>query len=90
VAEPGQPAHAEGVERKRGLVSGKRGRKAEEQQLDAAQEAGIKRLICRHMPDALGLAFALWSRAAVQALTLRQCGVRLTVRTTGTYLARRG
>src|SRR6185312_3717554 len=51
-----------------GLVSGKRGRKPDEQKLlDATQEAAIKRLICRHMPDDLGLDFALWSREAVRA-----------------------
>jgi transposase len=76
---------------KKGLVSGKRGRKPDEQRLlDAAQEAEIKRLICRHMPDELGLDFALWSRAAVCVLMRRQYGVHLAVRTTGTYLARWG
>jgi transposase len=76
---------------KKGLVSGKRGRRPNEQRLlDATQEAAIKRLIRRHMPDELGLDFALWSRAAVQALIRRQYGVRLAVRTTGTYLARWG
>src|ERR1700757_4096154 len=75
---------------KKGLVSGKRGRKPDEQRLlDATQEAAIKRLICRHMPDELGLEFALWSRDAVRALIRRQYGVRL-VRTTGKYLARWG
>src|SRR3954467_8557695 len=74
-----------------GLVSGKRGRKPDEQRrLTTAQETEIKRLICRHMPDELGLDFALWSRDAVRALIRRQCGVRLAVRTTGTYLARWG
>jgi transposase len=76
---------------KKGLASGKRGRMPDEQRLlDATQERAIKRLICRHMPDELGLDFALWSRAAVQALIRRQYGVRLAVRTTGTYLARWG
>jgi len=76
---------------KKGLVSGKRGRKPDEQRrLDATQERAIKRLICRHMPDDLGLDFALWSRAAVQALIRQQYGVRLAVRTTGTYLAHWG
>jgi transposase len=75
----------------KGLVSGKRGRKPQEQRLlTTAQEAEIKRLICRHMPDDLGLGFALWSRAAVCALILRQYGVRLAVRTSGKYLARWG
>src|SRR4051812_7061974 len=39
---------------KKGLVSGKRGRKPDKQRLlDATQEREIKRLICRHMPDDL-------------------------------------
>jgi transposase len=76
---------------KKGLVSGKRGRKPDEQKLlDATQEKAIKRLICRHMPDALGLDFALWSRDAVRTLIQHQYGVRLAVRTTGKYLARWG
>jgi transposase len=76
---------------KKGLASGKRGRKPDEQRLlDATQERAIKRLICRHMPDELGLDFALWSREAVRALIRRQYGVRLAVRTTGKYLARWG
>src|SRR4051812_40171588 len=50
----------------KGLANGKRGRKPEEQRLlTTAQEAEIQRLICRHMPDELGVDFALWSRAAV-------------------------
>jgi transposase len=79
------------IKAEKGLVSGKRGRKPGEQcLLDATQETEIKRLICRHMPDDLGLDFALWSRAAVQTVIRRQYGVRLAVRTTGTYLARWG
>src|SRR4051812_21261167 len=74
-----------------GLVSGKRGRKPDEQRrLTTVQETEIKRLICRHMPDDLGLDFALWSREAVRALIRRQYGVRLAGRTTGKYLARWG
>ena len=38
----------------------------------------------------LGLPFALWSRAAVRELIWRRFGVRLAVRTMGTYLARWG
>jgi transposase len=48
--------------------------------LDAAQEAEIRALICRQMPDEVGLPFALWSRAAVRALVVQGCGVRLAVR----------
>src|SRR5918992_5431404 len=58
--------------------------------LDADQEAETCDLIRRHTPDELGLPFALWSRAAVRELVRRRFGVRLAVRTMGTYLARWG
>src|SRR5919199_2089378 len=58
--------------------------------LDAEQEAETCDLIRRHTPDALDLPFALWSRAAVRELIRQRCGVRLAVRTIGTYLARWG
>jgi transposase len=75
----------------KGLVSQPRGRKLDEQRLlNAAQEAEVQALICRHTPDELGLAFALWSRAAVGALIAHRCGVELAVRTMGKYLARWG
>jgi transposase len=75
----------------KGLVSKPRGRKPDEQRLlDAAQEAAVRRLICRHTPDELELPFALWSRAAVRAVIRRRCGVALAVRTVGKYLARWG
>src|SRR5215212_7252632 len=58
--------------------------------LDADQEAETCDLIRRHTPDELGLPFALWSRAAVRERIRRRFGVRLAVRTMGTYLARWG
>ena len=58
--------------------------------LTAEQEADIRSLIRRHMPDGLGLSFALWSRPAVRALIEQRHGVSLAVRTTGKYLARWG
>jgi transposase len=58
--------------------------------LDAGQEAEACDLIQRHTPDELDLPFALWSRVAVRGLLLRRFGVRLAVRTMGTYLARWG
>ena len=58
--------------------------------LQAEQEAEIRALVCQHTPDELGLPFALWSRVAVRALVEQRAGVRLAVRTTGTYLARWG
>src|SRR5829696_1115239 len=58
--------------------------------LAAAQEAEARDVIRRHTPDELGLPFALWSRAAVRELIWQRFGVRLAVRTMGTYLARWG
>jgi len=75
----------------KGLVSKPRGRKRDEQRLlDAAQEAEVRGLVCRHTPDEVGLPLALWSRAAVGLLIARHCGVSLAVRTVGKYLARWG
>ena len=54
--------------------------------LTAAEEAEIRGLIGNRTPDTYGLAFALWSRAAVALLVERHCGVRLAVRTMGKYL----
>jgi transposase len=58
--------------------------------LDAEQEANVRTLICRRTPDQVGLPFALWSRAAVRELIQQRCGIRLAVRSIGTYLARWG
>ena len=75
----------------KGLVSQPRGRKPNEQRLlDVAQEAAVRRLICRHPPDELGLPFALWNRAAVCEVIRQRCGVVLAIRTVGKYLARWG
>jgi transposase len=74
-----------------GLKSGPRGPEPGHGRfLDAEQEAAARDLIRRHTPDELDLPFALWSRAAVRKLLLQRFGVRLAVRTMGTYLARWG
>jgi transposase len=74
---------------KAGLKSGRRGpAPGSGRLLDQRQEAEVRDLIRRHLPDALGLPFALWSRAAVAALIEQRHGTRLAVRTMGTYLAR--
>ena len=74
-----------------GLKSGPRGPEPGHGRfLDAEQEAATRELIRRHTPDELDLPFALWSRAAVRELIWQRCGVRLAVRTMGTYLARWG
>ena len=72
-----------------GLASGPRGSAPGTGRLmSAQQEAEMQALVCQHLPDDLGLPFALWSRAAVRMLVEQRCGVRLAVRSTGTYLAR--
>jgi len=74
-----------------GLVSGPRGpAPGTGRFLSAQQETQVQALICRHLPDELGLPYALWSRAAVRTLVEQRCGVRLAVRSMGTYLARWG
>jgi transposase len=74
-----------------GLKSGPRGPEPGTGRcLDTAQEAEVRDLIRRHTPDELDLPFALWNRTAVRELVVRRCGVRLAVRSTGTYLARWG
>src|ERR671916_174467 len=74
-----------------GLKSGPRGPEPGHGRfLTAEQEAEARGLIRRHTPDELGLPFALRSRAAVRELIRHRFGVRLAVRTMGTYLARWG
>lgn len=58
--------------------------------LSEAQEALMRRLICEQRPEQLKMPFALWSRPAVLELIERECGVRLSVRAVGDYLARWG
>jgi transposase len=67
------------------------GRKVgEHRRLTAEQEAQIQKLICDKTPDQLKLPYALWSRAAVAQLIVERFGIRLPVRTMGTYLSRWG
>ena len=74
-----------------GLKSGPRGPEPGHGRfLDARQEGEVRDQLRRHTPDELGLPFALWSRAAVRELIRRRFGIRLAVRTMGTYLARWG
>jgi transposase len=77
--------------REAGLTSGRGGPEPGSGRLrDQRREAEVRDLVRRHLPDTLGLPFALWSRAAVAALIEQRYGVRLAVRTMGTYLARWG
>ena len=78
----------------RGMAGLKTGRRGPEpgygRFLAADQEAEARTLIQRHTPDELDLPMALWSWAAVRELIWQRFGVRLAVRTMGTYLARWG
>ena len=58
--------------------------------LSEAQEWDIQRIICDKRPEQLKMDFALWNRAAVMQLIERECGITLSVRGVGTYLARWG
>jgi transposase len=76
---------------KAGLRTGPRGSASGTGRLlTPEQEKEIRRLIRRGTPDRYGLGHALWSRSAVAALIEQRCGVRLAVRTMGTYLGRWG
>lgn len=58
--------------------------------LSVEQEQTIQRTICDHRPEQLKMDFALWNRAAVMQLIERECGITLSVRAVGNYLARWG
>lgn len=58
--------------------------------LSDEQSAHVRRLICEKRPEQMKMSFALWSRAAVMELIERECGVVLSVRAVGDYLARWG
>lgn len=58
--------------------------------LSSAQEQLVRRTICEKRPEQLKMEFALWTRAAVMQLIEQLCGVRLSVRAVGNYLARWG
>jgi transposase len=73
------------------LKVGKSGRpKGFGRSLTPAQEAAIQKKICDHTPDQLKLAFALWTRRAVQQLIKQRFGLTMPIRTVGEYLGRWG
>ncbi len=51
--------------------------------LSPEQELQIQRQICKHRPEQLQLAFALWSRAAVMLLVKQEFDIDLPIRTMG-------
>ncbi len=69
----------------------KRGRAVgDDRLLTPEQEAVIRQDICDKTPDQLKLAFALWTRRAVQLLIRLSFGVHVAIRTVGEYLKRWG
>lgn len=68
------------------LVYARRGRKPGGGLLSDEQSKAMREAIVSHMPDALGLAFFLWTRAAVVELAQQKFGVRLSEKTAGEYL----
>ncbi len=58
--------------------------------LQLPQEAVLRRLICDYTPDQLAMSYPLWTRSAVVRLIDSRFGLRLKVRTLGSYLARWG
>ena len=73
------------------LKVGKSGRpKGFGRSLTPEQEAAIQKKICDHTPDQLKLAFALWTRRAVQQLIKRMFQLTMPIRTVGEYLDRWG
>lgn len=67
------------------------GRKTgEARRLTATQEQSIKTKIVDQTPDQCKMAYALWTRKAVQELILQETGVSLAIRTVGEYLKRWG
>lgn len=73
------------------LKPGQRGKRTGQgRSLSDDQEQQIQRIICEQRPEQLKMDFALWSRAAVRQLIEQECGITLSVRGVGTYLARWG
>jgi transposase len=69
----------------------KRGRRpGSGRRLSGEQEKQLRQMIRDKTPDQLKLAFALWTRLAVQQVIRQQWGVRLPIRTVGEYLRRWG
>jgi transposase len=65
-------------------------RKDQGRVLDPAQEAALREAITHRTPDQLGMPSALWTREAVLRLIEERLGIRMPIRTLGTYLARWG
>jgi transposase len=58
--------------------------------LNDEQASRLQHLIDNHSPEQLGIACPLWSRRAVRGLIVKECGIRMPVRTVGKYPRRWG
>ncbi len=80
--------HAEGTP---GLHDRAKGRRMGQcRVLDPAQEAALRQVVAQQTPDQLGLSDPLWTREAVLRLVDQRFGIRMPVRTLGSYLVRWG
>ena len=76
---------------KKALAVNARGRKkGDGNLLTQEQEKLIRGLIIDRTPDQLKMAYALWTRRAVQELIAMEAGIELAIRTVGEYLKRWG
>jgi transposase len=64
--------------------------KASGRALSKLDEHRVQDWVCKRCPDQLQLPFALWTRKAIQLLIAKRCGVKLSIRAVGEYLARWG
>lgn len=75
----------------RGLDSGRRGRRPDEQKaLSKTQQKTVCRTIVAQTPEQAGGSGLLWTRKEVASLVYRRFAVRISLPTTGTYLKRWG
>jgi len=77
-----------GVKALHDAVGGRK--KGEFRVLTADQERQVQQLIRDKTPDQIKMPYALWSRPAVSELIADRFGIRIPVRTMGTYLKRWG
>lgn len=65
-------------------------KKGVSRKLTPEQAVSIQRIIIDKTPDQLKMVYALWTRKAVMELIKDKTGVKLAIRTVGTYLAEWG
>jgi transposase len=58
--------------------------------LTPREEEKLQQLIKEHFPDELDIDSSFWTRSAVQALIVWECGIKMPMRTVGEYLKRWG